>query len=98
MTGLPFVFAFWAVRRAAVSPGLIAPFQQSAAYGLEHVEEMAESENKRTGLPVSLIRTYLTENIDFSLGRANLEGLQKFYSLAQELGLTSSAKQPEFIH
>ena len=85
------------MRSEAASTELIAPFQQSAAYGLEHVEEIAQSESERTGLSVSLIRTYLTKNIDFSLGRDNLQGLQQFYSLAQELGLTNGTKPLEFI-
>ena len=97
MTGLPFVFAFWAVRSEAASTELIAPFQQSAAYGLEHVEEIAQSESERTGLSASVIRTYLTKNIDFSLGRENLRGLQQFYSLAQELGLSNGTRPLEFI-
>ena len=61
------------------------------------MEEIAQSESKRTGLSVSLIRAYLTENIKFSLDGDNLRGLQQFYSLAQELGLTNGTKPLEFI-
>jgi chorismate dehydratase len=97
MTGLPFVFAFWAVRAEAASSDLVGPFQQSTAYGLEHVEEIAQAESQRTGLPVPLIRTYLTENIDFSLGTTNLQGLQRFSALAQDMGLINRNKPLEFI-
>jgi chorismate dehydratase len=98
MTGLPFVFAFWAVRNdAAVSADCVAAFQQSPAYAMEHLEELAESESRRTRLPVSLIRDYLTKNIDFSLGERNLEGLRTFYSLAHEVGLTNGVKTLEFV-
>src|SRR5207244_1701453 len=93
MTGLPFVFAFWVVGNGAPSvEELIAPLQQSTAYALEHLNEIAESETQRTGLPIPLILSYLTENIDFSLGERNLEGLRTFYQLAHEQGLTNGVK------
>ncbi|MBI3894970.1 MAG: menaquinone biosynthesis protein [Acidobacteria bacterium] len=97
MTGLPFVFAVWGVRKDAASPTLVKHFQQAAGYALEHMEEIARSEAKRTGLPCSLIREYLTKNIDFSLSEKNLEGLQLFYRLAQESGLTNGTKPLEFV-
>ncbi len=97
MTGLPFVFAFWALRNEAASPDWVVPMQQSTQYALQHLSEIAESENKRTGLPIPLIHSYLTENIDFNLGEKNLEGLQTFYRLAHEAGLTNGIKPLEFV-
>jgi chorismate dehydratase len=97
MTGLPFVFAVWAVRAEAATADLVPAFQQSAVYAMAHLSEIVEQETARTGLTPELIRTYLTENIDFSLGEKNLEGLRLFYSLAHELGLTEQAKSLEFL-
>ena len=97
MTGLPFVFAVWAVRKEAASLELVKQFQQATAYALEHMEEITRSEVKRTGLTCSLIREYLTKNIDFSLGAENLKGLRLFYRLAQEMGLTNGTRPLEFI-
>jgi chorismate dehydratase len=97
MTGLPFVFAFWAVRREAATPDLVEAFQGSAAYAMEHLEEMVREESARTGLPQSLVHTYLTKNIDFNLGERNLAGLRLFYSLAHELKLIDELKPLEFI-
>ncbi|MBI3935205.1 MAG: menaquinone biosynthesis protein [Acidobacteria bacterium] len=97
MTGLPFVFAIWAVRAEVATPDLVPAFQQSAVYAMAHLTEMVEQETARTGLSPELIRTYLTENIDFSLGEKNLEGLRRFYSLAHKLGLTEQAKPVKFI-
>ena len=97
LTGLPFVFAFWAVRSDVASPDLVPAFRQSTAYAFEHLEEIIEAETLRTGLPAPLIRTYLTENIDFSLGKENLAGLERFYALAQEMGLIERNKPVEFI-
>jgi len=97
MTGLPFVFAFWAVRSEVATADLIEPFQQAAAYAMAHLEEIAQAESVRTRLPVSLIRTYLTENIDFTFGEKNREGLDLFYTLAHEIGLVNAHKPLEFI-
>ena len=97
MTGLPFVFALWAVRVEAAATDLVPAFQQSAVYALAHLTEIVEQETARTGLSPDLIRSYLTKNIDFSLGEKNLAGLRLFYRLAHELGLTDQAKPIEFI-
>jgi chorismate dehydratase len=98
MTGLPFVFAFWAVRNdAVVSADCVAALQQSTTFAMEHLEEIAQSESRRTRLPIPLIRDYLTKNIDFSLGERNLEGLRTFYRLAHETGLTQGVKPLEFL-
>ena len=98
MTGLPFVFAIWTVRSEAASQadwaGLL---QQSLGYSMAHLSEIAQYETKRTGFPISLIHSYLTENIDFSLGEKNLEGLRTFYRLAHEAGLTDGARALEFV-
>jgi chorismate dehydratase len=97
MTGLPFVFAFWAVRADAAAPSLVQPFQEAAAFSMGHLDEIVRAESVRTHLPEWLVRAYLTQNIDFTLGDRNLAGLMIFYTLALELGLTEQAKPPEFI-
>jgi chorismate dehydratase len=97
MTGLPFVFAFWGVRAEAAVPELIQPFQESTAYSFAHLDEIVRAEVIRTGLPEWLVRTYLTMNIDFTLGDKNLTGLRCFYALAQEMGLTKENRPVEFV-
>jgi predicted solute-binding protein len=97
MTGLPFVFAIWAVRADAATPELTQLFQKAAAFSMAHLDEIVRAESARTKLPEWLVRAYLTQNIDFTLGDRNLAGLMIFYTLAFELGLTAQAKPPEFI-
>ena len=97
LTGLPFVFAVWAIRPAAAGDGLTEKFQESAAYALGHLEEIIPEEQARTGLPAELIRSYLTENIDFTLGERNLAGLRRFYELAAELELIPANKAISFL-
>jgi chorismate dehydratase len=79
-TGLPFVFAVWAARRAAdaeqvqaVHRALIA----SRAWGLSHLELLAGSAAQRMGLPEEACRAYLS-GLDYALSYAHLEGLTSF--------------------
>ena len=97
MTGLPFVFAFWAVRKEAATDEVVRAFQASAQYAFQHLDEMVAEESARTRLPAALVRTYLTENIDFDLDEENLAGLRLFYSLAKELDLIPEARPIELI-
>lgn len=83
--------------RCPATPDLIQPFQELAAYSFAHLDEITRSENARTPLPESLVRSYLSENIDFSFGEKNCEGLRRFYALAHEVGLTNGARPLEFI-
>jgi len=101
-TGRPFVFAFWAVRKsslAGLNPDidLARIFQQSKLHGLEHLEEIVSQWSTRLNLPAPLVREYLTQNIDFSLDRENLEGLQLFYRYATEYKVLPQAPELHFL-
>lgn len=96
MTGLPFVFAFWAVRKDVATQEIAEIFLRAKNYAWGHLEEITHQESRRTGLPVQLIYDYLTKNIDFTLGNENLSGLSLFYKMAQETGLTEGNRPIEF--
>ncbi|MGE5324769.1 MAG: menaquinone biosynthetic enzyme MqnA/MqnD family protein [Actinomycetota bacterium] len=101
-TGRPFVFAFWAVRKSSIAgltPELDLPriFQESRDHGLAHLEQIVTAWAPRLGLHASLIREYLTQNIDFSLDRENLEGLQLFYRYAAEYKVLPEAPELHFL-
>ncbi len=101
-TGRPFVFAFWAVRRAAL--GNAAPdlnlaqvFRESRDHGLEHIPEIVSSWAPKLGLPAALVREYLTSSIDYTLDEENLQGLQLFYRYAAELQVLPPAPPLRFL-
>jgi chorismate dehydratase len=101
-TGKPFVFAFWAVRRAALasgSPDLAAIFQASRDHGLEpaNLDSIAKEWSGRLVLSEADVRTYLTENIHYQLDRGCLEGLQIFYRYAEECGALPPAPPLQFV-
>jgi chorismate dehydratase len=97
-TGKPFVFAFWAIRFAALSqaaPGyeLGEVFSRSRDHGLEpaNLDVIAREWAPRLNLNEADIRGYLTENIHYTLDAENAEGLDLFYRYAAELALIPEA-------
>jgi chorismate dehydratase len=101
-TGRPFVFAFWAVRKAALAGissdlNITQIFQQARDHGLEHIAEIADQWAPRLSLSRQLITEYLEENIDFTLDSDNLEGLRLFYRYGEEVGALPPAPELHFL-
>lgn len=103
-TGKPFVFAFWAVRGAAMRDAdplldLPAVFRDSRNHGLESgsLDQIAREWAPRVGLSESDVRSYLTENIHYQLDSGCLEGLHLFYRYAAEIGALPEAPELRFV-
>ena len=102
-TGKSFVFAFWAVRRAALAgrngAAVTKVFQQSRDHGLtsEHLEAIAQEWASRLGLSLEVLRTYLMHNIHYYLDPPCLEGLALFYRLGAEIGVLPQAPELRFL-
>jgi chorismate dehydratase len=96
LTGKPCVMAFWAGRREAITPEVVADFQASKRYGLARVREIAEAASAKLDLPPCALKRYLTENINFDLDTENLAGLQLFFEKAAAMGLAPRARALEF--
>lgn len=91
-TGQSFVFAFWAIRRAALAgreaPTIANVFRTSRDHGLEpkNLEVIVQEWARRLGLSTADVRTYLTSNIHYYLDPPSLEGLNLFYRYGHEIG------------
>jgi chorismate dehydratase len=92
LTRLPAVLAVWAARRDVATPEVVRDFQQSLAFGLEHLDEVSVEAARGLGLPVGKLRRYLEENIDYTLDSENLRGLARYFSYAAELGIIPGVK------
>jgi chorismate dehydratase len=103
-TGKPFVFAFWAIRKAALrdpSPeqDLAAVFQESRNHGLEpsSLDQIARQWAPRLRISEGDVRSYLKVNIYYYLDSACLEGLRLFYGYAAEIGALPAAPEISFL-
>ncbi|MFL5342938.1 MAG: menaquinone biosynthetic enzyme MqnA/MqnD family protein [Gemmataceae bacterium] len=95
-TGLPFVYAFWAVRPGVDLGGVDEALLQAKRRGVERVGAIAHREAPRLGLDAGFCRRYLTNIIHFDLGPREQAGLHHFYTLACELGLARRGVNLEY--
>jgi chorismate dehydratase len=96
MTGLPFVFAFWAVRPGVRLPEGIHPFVASRKLGLESLASIAREASAALALPERVLESYLRENIHYDLGAEEIRSLWLFYRLARDAGIVSTAREVAF--
>jgi chorismate dehydratase len=95
-TGLPFVYAVWAVRGGADLRGVDRALRSARDYGLAKVGPIAQREAAKLGLDPGFCRRYLGNILSFDLGPREQAGLNRFYGLARELGLAPEGVDLEF--
>jgi chorismate dehydratase len=86
-TGLPFVYAAWAVRDGVELGGVESALHEAKRLGQLNVGPIAAQESKSLGLDAGFCRRYLANIIRYDLGPRELAGLERFASLAGDLGL-----------
>jgi chorismate dehydratase len=86
-TGLPFVYAFWAVGEDVDLGPVAAALYEAKQRGCASIGPIAHAEAPRLGLDAGFCRRYLQTIISFDLGARELAGLRRFYGLACDLGL-----------
>lgn len=94
LTGLPFVWAFWAGRPAAMPPHAVAALIGARDEGVRASDEIAAAycgpDRAARG------RAYLRENISYTLGEREQEGLRHYYELAARHEVVPSVRAPMF--
>lgn len=76
MTGLPFVFAAW-VSNKKLPEIFIQRFNAATGEGLKHIDEIV-SQNPFTAYDLD---TYYSQNIDYNLDAAKMEGMRLFLEM-----------------
>ncbi|HEU4346645.1 MAG TPA: menaquinone biosynthesis protein [Actinoplanes sp.] len=100
-TGLPMVFAVWAVRRefAAAHPGVVKDvhdaFLRSRDLCLGELDTVAEAAARWEPFDAPTLATYF-RTLDFSLGDRQIAGLREFARRAAARGEVPAA-EPEFV-
>ena len=104
MTGKAFVFAFWAIRLAALSEtpreiDLPQIFRDSRDHGLEpeSLLEISREWAPRVGLSESQVHAYLTGNVHYFLDPEALDGLELFFQYAAQCGVIPAAPELRFL-
>ena len=94
MTGLPFVWAFWAGRPAALSAAAVAVLTEARDRGVAVADDIAAA---YCGPALAeLGRRYLRDNIQYELGEREVAGLQAYYDLAARHRLIDAPRTPGF--
>jgi chorismate dehydratase len=91
LTGLPWVAAVWALRPEALAPAGLSPQQlitdltASRDAGLAHTEQLVDEWAPKLALSPNTIRTYLRDNIHYTLDADCLRAIELFRTLATQI-------------
>jgi chorismate dehydratase len=95
LTGLPFVYAFWAGHAGALDSLAVDRLQKARDKGVADPRRVAESYFADQAL-WDLGARYLRDNIQYHLGERERAGLEAFYRYAAELGLVPDVGELRF--
>jgi chorismate dehydratase len=96
MTGLPFVYAFWAGRPGVLSADDVGALRRARDAGMTQPERIAREYFAQSPAHHAVGAQYLRDNIRYHLGDRERAGLEAFYRYAAEAGVVAHAKPLEF--
>jgi chorismate dehydratase len=94
LTGLPFVWAFWAGRPGAVSPAAVSALTAARDRGVTASDEIADAHCRPERAAQG--RTYLRDNIRYVLGDREEAAVRTYFELAEQYGLIDTARALTF--
>ena len=92
-TGLGFVFAMWMTRRDLCE----IDFAAARDEGLAHVDDIAANYASEIGLSRDEMKSYLTENISYSIDESMQRGMELYFKLASKHGLIDEDRPLKFV-
>jgi chorismate dehydratase len=96
LTGLPFVYAFWAGHAGALDAAAVRALQDAKNRGVNAPDLVAAEYFREEPRLVELGTRYLRDNIQYGLGKAEREGLETFYHYAAEAGVAPEPRGLRF--
>lgn len=93
LTGLPFVYAAWTLRRDADTTSLRAELLRAFERGQRDLESVVKD---AAGFDESFRRRYLTEHVTSSLGTAEKAGIARFVDLLRR-HQTEPVRVPDYV-
>src|SRR5881409_3234860 len=97
LTGLPFVFAFWAVREGFDGSSALEFLRHSRDFGVRNIPAIAEKYSGELQIKKEFLREYLERNVHYYMDRACAEALELFYEKASEVGAIKSVRAPVYL-
>ncbi len=91
LTGLPFVFAVWAVRKDVDAAAIADLLRSSFELGRREMSEIIAETARESGLQAAVVGDYFERNLRFEMTDAERDGLSAFLRRAA----SSSASGPE---
>ena len=91
MTGLPFVWSFWAGRTGCIDKNHINALRTARDAGVQHLDQIAEqyaSSEEEDALAIA--KEYLHDNVSYTLDDQARTGMKKFFSAAADLQIVPS--------
>lgn len=86
-TGLPFVYAVFAVNEGVELGRNLQALHDSKTYGLSNLRKISELGSRKTGLSEEICYTYVSHRIKYDLGDAEVKGIIKYSEILSELGI-----------
>ena len=93
LTGLPFVYAVWALKRGINNTDLRRQLREACNFGLDTLESIIRI---RTEYTPEFRKDYLGWHIHYHLGTDEKRGLEKFIELLRKHGV-NSLYEPHFV-
>ena len=97
LTGLPFVFAFWAARKGFNDTAIAEQLTESRSFGLENLDTIAERYQEKLGIDKVFLLEYLQKNMDYHMDSDGVAALGQFYQMAARAGALKSVRRIEFL-
>jgi chorismate dehydratase len=94
LTGLPFVWAFWAGRPGALSHAAVSALVHARDAGVAASDAIADAYSGPER--AALNRAYLRDNIKYVLDERAVAGLRRYDELAEQHGVIETARAPVF--
>jgi chorismate dehydratase len=97
MTGLPFVWAFWAGRRGVLSAAHVRALREARDAGVSHTDAIAREYFRSAPDRQSVGMKYLRDNIKYGLGPDERAALELFYRYSMEAGVIGTPAPLRFF-
>jgi chorismate dehydratase len=97
LTGLPFVFAFWASRPGFQNGNTTHLLKASRDFGVANTTTIAERYSQTLSIRKEYLQEYLDRTVSYFMDSECAAGLQLFYEKAAHIGAIPSPRTLEFL-